>query len=161
MSLAETLKSTFPNILGEISDFHGETMVVVSKKDGLKDLASALKTGTDFRFEMLMDLTCVDYLHWEEKENRFEVLYNLYSPSKNQRLFLKVLLAETAPEVDSVTGVWPSADWFEREAWDMFGVRFKGHPNLKRILMYEEFKGHPLRKDYAYNKRQPLVGPLN
>ena len=63
--------------------------------------------------------------------------------------------------VDSVTPIWPAANWYEREVWDMFGVSFGGHPNLKRILMYEEFKGHALRKDYPYNKRQPLIGPMN
>ncbi|MDP6424883.1 MAG: NADH-quinone oxidoreductase subunit C, partial [Planctomycetota bacterium] len=61
----------------------------------------------------------------------------------------------------SLTPLWAGADWLEREVWDMFGIRFQGHPNLKRILMYEEFKGHPLRKDYAVNKRQPLIGPIN
>ncbi|MBM2836940.1 MAG: nuoC, partial [candidate division NC10 bacterium] len=65
------------------------------------------------------------------------------------------------PEVDSVTSLWAGADWLEREVWDMFGIRFRGHPDLKRILMYEEFVGHPLRKDYAVNKRQPLIGPIN
>ena len=63
--------------------------------------------------------------------------------------------------VDSVADLWPAADWFEREVWDLFGIRFTGHPNLKRIMMYEPFEGHPLRKDYAVNKRQPLIGPVN
>jgi len=72
-----------------------------------------------------------------------------------------VPLTAAEPAVDSVTGVWASADWFEREVWDMFGVRFNGHPNLRRILMYEAFQGHPLRKDYPIRKRQPLVGPVN
>jgi NADH-quinone oxidoreductase subunit C len=63
--------------------------------------------------------------------------------------------------VDSLTGLWAGANWFEREVWDMFGISFIGHPNLKRILMYEEFKGHPLQKDYPVSKRQPIIGPLN
>lgn len=93
--------------------------------------------------------------------HRFEVVYHLYSLHHNHRLRLKVPLAEADPVVDSVTALWKSADWFEREIWDMFGVRFNGHPDLKRILMYEPFDGHPLRKDYPVNKRQPLLGPVN
>lgn len=138
----------------------GDPLVII-KKEGLKSIAAALKNDPEFQFNMLMDLTAVDYLHWEEKEFRFEVIYNFYSLLKNHRLFIKALVKETEPEIDSVTSFWPSANWYEREVWDMFGIRFKGHPNLKRLLMYEEFKGHPLRKDYPYNKRQPLIGPLN
>ena len=77
------------------------------------------------------------------------------------RLRLVVPVAEDDTELDSLTTVWAGADWLEREVWDMFGIRFGGHPDLKRILMYEEFEGHPLRKDYPVNKRQPLIGPLN
>jgi len=101
---------------------------------------------------------------WErpaETQTRFEVVFHFYSLSKNHRLRLKVPVDEKHPEVDSLTPLWASADWFEREVWDMFGVVFKGHPNLKRILMYKEFVGHPLRKDYPVNKRQPLIGPVN
>ena len=94
-------------------------------------------------------------------DGSFEVVYHLYSSTRHHRLRVKVPLAEAEPAVDSLTGLWASADWFEREAWDMFGVRFLGHPNLKRLLMYEAFKGHPLRKDYPVRKRQPLIGPLN
>ena len=92
---------------------------------------------------------------------RFEVVYHFYSVPKNHRVRLKVPVPEAAPSVPSVTGLWSSANWYEREAWDMFGIRFDGHPNLKRILMYTGFEGHPLRKDYPVNKRQPLVGPVN
>ena len=92
---------------------------------------------------------------------RFEVVYHFYSTAHNHRLRLKVAVPAVDPAVDSVTGIWAAANWFEREAWDMFGITFRGHPNLKRILMYESFKGHPLRKDYPVNRRQPLVGPLN
>jgi NADH-quinone oxidoreductase subunit C len=92
---------------------------------------------------------------------RFEVVYHFYSTGKNQRLRINVPVPTADPVVDSVTGLWQCADWFEREVWDMFGIRFTGHPNLRRILLYEEFQGHPLRKDYPVNKRQPLVGPVN
>ena len=92
---------------------------------------------------------------------RFEVVYHLYSLARNHRLRLKVPIAEADPVVPSVTGLWRSADWFEREIWDMFGIRFTGHPNLKRIMMYDAFEGHPLRKDYPVAKRQPILGPAN
>ena len=95
---------------------------------------------------------------------RFVVVYHFFSLALKHRLRLEVPLGEVGeaePEVDSLTSLWAGADWYEREVWDMFGIRFRGHPNLKRILMYEEFVGHPLRKDYPVNKRQPLIGPLN
>ena len=94
-------------------------------------------------------------------EYRFEVVYHFYSSTHNRRLRLKVPLTAADPVVASLTGLWASANWFEREVWDMFGITFTGHPNLKRILMYEGFNGHPLRKDYPVHKRQPLVGPVN
>ena len=93
-------------------------------------------------------------------EYRFEVVYHCYSTMHNHRLRVKIPLLSSNPTVASLTGLWASANWFEREVWDMFGITFTGHPNLRRILMYEEFKGYPLRKDYPVNKRQPLVGPV-
>ena len=92
---------------------------------------------------------------------RFEVVYHFFSLPLNQRFRLKVPVEESSPQVASVAHLWRSADWFEREAWDMYGITFKGHPNLKRLLMYPEFNGHPLRKDYPVIKRQPLIGPVN
>ena len=159
-NLAEKIKDKFPHLILEAFENYGDAYVVIKKEAGLS-LLSALKNDSDFQFNMLMDLSCVDYLHWEEKEIRFEVIYNLYSLNKKYRLFVKMLVPEADVNVDSVTALWPAANWYEREVWDMFGIVFKGHPNLKRILMYEEFKGHALRKDYVYNRRQPLIGPLN
>jgi NADH-quinone oxidoreductase subunit C len=94
-------------------------------------------------------------------EYRFDVVYHFFSSRHAHRLRLTVPLASADPVVDSLTGLWESANWFEREVWDMFGIRFAGHPDLRRILMYEEFQGHPLRKDYPVRKRQPLIGPTN
>jgi len=93
--------------------------------------------------------------------SRFVVVYHFFSLRLKHRLRLEVAVEEGDAEVDSLSALWAGADWLEREVWDMFGIRFRGHPNLKRILMYEEFVGHPLRKDYAVNKRQPLIGPVN
>ena len=92
---------------------------------------------------------------------RFDVVYHFYSSIHNHRLRVKVPLRAAEPNIPSVSGLWATANWFEREIWDMFGIRFTGHPNLKRILMYEGFEGHPLRKDYPVRKRQPLIGPVN
>jgi len=100
----------------------------------------------------------VDYI---PREPRFEVVIHLYSIPHGHRLRLKTPLEGDDPEMDTLTSVWRGTDWFEREAWDMYGIVFKGHPNLKRILLYEEFEGHPLRKDYPIDKRQPLIGPKN
>ena len=92
---------------------------------------------------------------------RFDVVYHFYSSVKNHRLRLKVPLTSADPTVVSLSELWASANWFEREVWDMFGITFTGHPNLTRILLYEAFQGHPLRKDYPIRKRQPLLGPVN
>ena len=92
---------------------------------------------------------------------RFEVVYHFYSSRHNHRLRVKVPLTAAEPTLASLTDLWASANWYEREVWDMFGIGFTGHPNLTRILMYEEFQGFPLRKDYPVRKRQPLVGPVN
>jgi NADH-quinone oxidoreductase subunit C len=95
--------------------------------------------------------------------SRFAVVYHFYSMAHKHRLRLVVPLeeAEAGAEVDSLTSLWPGANWLEREVWDMFGIGFRGHPDLKRILMYSGFEGHPLRKDYPVKKRQPLIGPVN
>ena len=107
--------------------------------------------------------TVPDEIPWPgpATESRFEVVYHFFSLPLGHRVRIKVPVEEKSPAVDSLTSLWATANWFEREVWDMFGIRFRGHPGLKRILMYEEFTGHPLRKDYPVNKRQPLIGPVN
>ena len=115
-----------------------------------------LKEDPEFDFNVLMDLAGVDHYR---KRPRYEVVYHLYSLDQNHRLRVKVAADDPDPEVDSVTGLWQAANWYEREVWDMFGIRFKGHPDLVRILLYDSFQGHPLRKDYPVTKRQPLIGP--
>ena len=112
-------------------------------------------------FEMLMDLTAVDHLENEPGAARFELVYHLYSLSQGQRLRIKARVPEAQPRIASLTGLWASADWMEREVFDLYGVRFEGHPDLRRILLYDEFEGHPLRKDYPKTGRQPLIGPRN
>jgi NADH-quinone oxidoreductase subunit C len=135
----------------------------LAERTALADLLRVCRDDAALRFDMLMDLTAVDYLTYPGREQapRFEVVYHLYSVSHNHRLRVKVEVDEDDPVVPSAVPLWPIANWFEREVWDMFGIRFAGHPDLRRLLLYEEFVGHPLRKDYPVNRRQPLVGPRN
>ena len=135
--------------------FRGDHTVIIHK-EYLYQTMIFLRNDSDLQFNILMDLTAVDYLG---SGYRFQAVYHLYSMEKNLRLRLKVPLLERDAIVESLVPLWPCADWYEREVFDMFGIRFSGHPGLKRILLYEEFEGHPLRKDYPIDKRQPLIGP--
>jgi len=153
--ILKKIKEHFPEAVLSSHSHLGQDTVVVADEN-LLQLAKFLKNDPDLQFHYLMDLTAVD--NWKEKP-RFEVVYHLCSIEKRLRLRVKVPVDEPDPEVHSLTSLWSSADWYEREVYDMFGVKFRGHPNLQRILMYPEFEGHPLRKDYPITKRQPLIGP--
>ncbi len=133
----------------------GQDTIIISRK-AIVELAGFLKTEPELEYNCLMDLTAVDY--WK-RNPRFEVVYHLYSFPHKFRVRLKAPVGGTQPEIETVSSIWPAANWFEREVFDMFGIHFKGHPDLRRILLYPEFKGHPLRKDYPIDRRQPLVGP--
>ncbi len=135
---------------------HGDDTAVV-KRDRLVDMVTFLRDDPALAFELLSDVTAVDYLG--VKEPRFEVVYHFYSVSKNHRLRIKVPLEEREPSLPSVVSLYKSALWMEREAFDLYGIVFEGHPDLRRILMYEEFEGHPLRKDYEMEHRQPRIPP--
>jgi NADH-quinone oxidoreductase subunit C len=116
-----------------------------------------LRTDASLDFDMFIDLCGVDY---PKRLPRLEVVLHLYSVSKGHRIRVKARIGDEeceGAEIDSVVSVWTGANWFERETFDMFGIVFKGHPDLRRLLMYPEFEGHPLRKDYPANKTQPLV----
>ena len=126
---------------------HGE-LTVHAGRDSLTALMTALRDDPRFAFEQVMDICGVD---WPERADRFDVVYNLLSVSLNQRLRVIVTTDESMP-VPSVHGVWPAATWWEREAWDLFGIVFSGQPDLRRILTDYGFEGHPLRKDF------PLTG---
>lgn len=135
--------------------FRGDRTAIVDR-GALVEVCTWLRDDPENRFDMLMDLTAVDYLG---RKPRFEVVYHLYSVETNERIRIKVPLEEDDPKVASLVPVWPGANWLEREAWDLYGIQFDGHPELTRIYLYEEFEGHPLRKDYPKQKRQPLIGP--
>jgi NADH-quinone oxidoreductase subunit C len=146
----------------ETHDHRGDHTVVV-ERSSLRDVLRFCRDASALAFDVLMDLTAVDYAKFPGREDgpRFEVVYHLYSLGHNHRLRVKVRVDEDDAVVPSAVPLWPIANWFEREVWDMFGIRFEGHPDLRRLLMYEEFVGHPLRKDYPINRRQPLIGPAH
>ena len=160
----QRVQERFSQEVVEAHAFRGDETLVI-RPGALPAVAKFLKETPELDFNFLMDLTAVDYLFFAggriQKEFRFEVVYHFYSLKHNHRIRIKVPVDEKTPEVGTLTNLWPGANWYEREVWDMFGIQFKGHPNLKRILMYEEFQGHALRKDYPFNKRQPLIGPPN
>jgi NADH-quinone oxidoreductase subunit C len=131
----------------------GDAAIVI-ERDASVEVFRTLRDDPRFRFNLLVDITAVDFLG---RTPRFEVVYHLYSIEHGHRLRVKLMVDERDAVVPSIVPIWRGADWLEREVWDMFGVRFDGHPDLRRILMYAEFKGHALRKDYPVDKRQPLV----
>lgn len=189
-SLIETVKNRFPEAVSAWHVYRGDDTLVLNR-DFLLEVAQFLKEDPNLQMNFLMDLTAVDYATFGKRpspaffassgvavkpsslipdedpwpgppeEARFTVVYHFYSMQHKHRLRLVVPLQEAEAEVSSLTSLWGGANWLEREVWDMFGIRFQGHPDLKRILMYEEFEGYPLRKDYPVNKRQPLIGPVN
>ena len=188
--LIESVRDRFPDAVLSSHAFRGDATVVVGREP-LLEAARFVKQDPAFEMNLLVDLSAVDYSAFGKRptpaffassgvavkpspqipdedpwpgppaEARFAVVYHFYSTARKHRLRLVVPVEEGDAEVDSLTSLWPGANWLEREVWDMFGISFKGHPDLRRILMYEEFEGHPLRKDYPVNKRQPLIGPVN
>ena len=188
--LIQAVKDRFPQAVQASHSYRGDATVVLGR-DSLLEVARTLKEDPAFQMNFLMDVTAVDFSSFGKKQSpafftssgvsvspspqipdqspwpgppgssRFAVVYHLFSLPYKHRLRLEVPVEEDDAEIDSLIALWGAADWLEREVWDMFGIRFRGHPNLKRLLMYDEFVGHPLRKDYAVNKRQPLIGPVN
>jgi len=151
------LAERFPGSIIETHSHRGDDTAVVKKEDILA-ICTFLRDDETLRYNFMMDLTAVDYLG---KEPRFEVVYHLYSLKFNRRVRIKARVSELDCSIDSIVSVWIGANWFEREAFDLYGITFNGHPELRRILLYEGFQGHPLRKDYPIKKRQPLIGPAN
>jgi NADH-quinone oxidoreductase subunit C len=134
------------------SEAGGEQVLCV-RREAFRGLMEGLKSAP-FLYVMLLDATCVDYC---PDGKGFEMVYHLYSLERNTRLRLKVSLPGENPVIASLARLWKNAEWLEREVFDMFGVRFEGHPYLRRILLYDEFEGHPLRKSYPWRKEQPRI----
>ena len=152
-ALLGRVRELFGERIAETHDDHGDATVVIAR-DAAPEIFAALRDRPELGFAFLMDVTAVDYLG---QTPRFAVVYHLYSLAQNHRLRVKIRVSEDEPWVHSLVDCWKAANWLERECWDMFGIRFVGHPDPRRILMYEEFVGHPLRKDYPVDKRQPLT----
>ena len=129
--------------------------VLYIKKESIIQVLEYFKTDSSFEYGFLADVTATD----EESDPRFEVVYNLLSQSKGGRIRLKVRIRENE-SVPTATGIWAAANWAEREIWDMFGIKFEGHPDLRRILMDERWEGHPLRKDYPLRGYQLFTEPM-
>ncbi len=150
-ALAENLKTTFADKIVDLVAVSGELTLVVRAAD-LLSVADALRDHPQLKFEQLIDLCGLDYRDYGNGRHdglRYAVVYHLLSVSSNHRLRLKVFAADDEfPVMDSVVGIWPSANWFEREAFDLFGIMFPGHPDLRRILTDYGFIGHPFRKDF-------------
>jgi NADH-quinone oxidoreductase subunit C len=142
--LVKKLKSKFNGVVGEALEFVGQLSMRINPA-AIVDVCTFLRDDAETRFNYLSDLTCVHFPM--RKDEPLEIVYNLYSISRNERVRLKASIAEAAG-VESVTSVWPSANWMEREVYDLFGVNFKNHPDLRRILLPPDWEGHPLRKDY-------------
>jgi len=140
----QQLTEKLDNVIVNKSDFHHETTLEVRKED-LKKVLSFLKKAPEIGFEVLSDLTGVDYLL---PTKHTKVVYWLQNPGNYERIRITVVAAR-GESLPSVTDLWEGADWYERELFDLFGVTFEGHPDLKRILMPDDWKGHPLRRDYA------------
>jgi len=142
--LVKKLKTQFDGAVGEALEFVGQVSIRIEPAR-IVEICNFLRDDPETSFNYLSDLTCVHYPMRHEAP--LEVVYNLYSIARNERVRLKVSITESSG-VDSVTGVWPSANWMEREVYDLFGVHFKNHPDLRRILLPPDWEGHPLRKDY-------------
>jgi NADH/F420H2 dehydrogenase subunit C len=147
-SFITALQSALPGAVTQVSFWVGDWTVIVDA-NRLPDVAAWLRDTPGADFDFCSDVTATD---WPPRAQRFDVIYSLYSIRHKHRLRVKVRAGE-ADAVPTVTGVWPSANWLEREVFDLFGVRFAGHPDLRRILMPDDWQGHPQRKDY------PLEGP--
>jgi NADH-quinone oxidoreductase subunit C len=132
-----------------VASVDGQPTILVTL-DRLPATARALRDRSDLSFDCLIELTAIDF--WP-REPRFEVMYILLSIAHRHRLRMKVRLSGDAARLASVTSVWPAANWLEREVWDLFGIVFEGHPDLRRLLMPEDWEGHPLRKDYPVQIR--------
>ena len=139
----------------ESAEFRGQTSLVVPEQQSLEVLEFLKARG----FDLLVDVTCVDYLEYRGAKHRYGLVYLLASTTTNQRLTVRVYVDDPVsaedrwPTVRSVVRLWQAADWLEREVWDLFGIRFAGHPDLRRLVMPEEFTAHPLRKDYPLQGR--------
>jgi len=156
-SLEAAVREKFPESVLGFDDFR-ETAILRVARAKLHEIAAYLRD--ELAFDMLMDIASIDWSAYEEgPEERFGLIYNLFSSSKFERIQLAITVPEEEPVAATITDLFPGANWFEREAFDLMGIEFSGHPDLRRILTHAGFEGHPLRKDYEASKRQPFTAP--
>lgn len=146
--LSNKLSEVFPDVEFTFSEFRNDLSITFAKEN-IIDVCDFLKSDDELKFYMLEDLTAID---WAKRKDRFTVVYIIYSLHLNKRIILRIGVDEKECSVDTVCSVWASAEWYEREAYDMYGITFINHPDLRRMYMPEEFEFHPLRKDF------PLMG---
>jgi len=150
----DILQNKFSDSVLSQNEFRGQAFFQI-RPGALLEICETLQTDPHLEFSMLSDVTCVDWLgHGKEAGGRFEVIYNLYSITNRHRVFLTVRLGDP-PAVPSLCGLWSSANWLEREVFDLFGVIFEGHPDLKKIVTPDELEGHPLRQDFPLTYEMP------
>ncbi|MBF0276735.1 MAG: NADH-quinone oxidoreductase subunit C [SAR324 cluster bacterium] len=152
-NLTQLLQEQFPGAVQSYHQHRGDETVLVERSQILP-ICQFLRDDERSKMEMMIDLTAVDYI---KESPRFEVVYHFKSLSLEHRIRVKVRVPEEDCEIDSIHELWLAVDWYERECYDMYGIIFKNHPNLQRILMYSQFEGYPLRKDYPIGRQQPLV----
>lgn len=161
------LGQKFPDIAFQpalLLPLNGDQLYLRIEPERLVEVMTFLKHDDRCRFEQICDITCIDYLNFPDATDRYGVTYSLLSLSLGHRLWIKCYANDPDPEVPSVTPIWAGANWLEREVWDMFGVKFTGHPDLRRILTWEGFGSFPLRKDYPLRGRgerenYPVITP--
>ncbi len=142
--IVEKLKKNFGEFVQEVTDFRNDLSITIASNK-IVDVSKFLKEDPELEFVMCKDVTAID---WATRKNRFTVVYHIYSFKNNYFLRLKSNIVEETPAIDSVTSVWPSSNWYERETFDMYGIVFKNHPDLRRMYMPEGFQYHPLRKEF-------------
>ncbi len=163
----DALQAAHPHAIDRVASQNGDEIAWI-KRDQLRAVATWLRDDPAMQFDSPVFCTAIDWLdwrpvgrplseHWTESKPRFTVCYQLRSSTKRHRIRIEVEVPESDPRCASLSSLWPAFDWQERETFDMYGIRFDDHPDLRRIYLYEEFVGYPLRKDYPKEKRQPLV----
>lgn len=152
-AILDALKARFGAAIVDAHEKLGDETAVVAPEN-VVEVLTFLRDDPAMSFDLIVDETAVDY---HGREPRFEVVVHLRSHAHRHFVRVKVPVGGEEPSMPTLSGLWKGCNWLEREIWDMYGIRFEGHPDLRRILMYESFEGHPLRKDYPVDRRQPIV----
>ena len=155
------LKEDLGNTVLGVEEYRGDITIIVPCEKIL-EVCKYLRDSEEQLYNLFIDLASIDYSKFVKAQpERFALIYHLFSLRFKERVRVKIFIPEANPKVQTITELWPAANWFEREAYDMMGIAFEGHPDLRRILCHDDFIGHALRKDYPIQKRQKLIKPVN